>query len=177
MKRGAGQVRIIGGRMRGRRLMVPEVPGLRPTPDRVRETLFNWLAPYIGGMRVLDLYAGSGALGLEAASRGAAAVTLVEKGTAAVQVCRRNAAAVARAAPPSARPEIMVRAASVQSFLTGAAGPYDLVFLDPPYDVDDDELLTALTALRPLLADEAIVCVERSTRSGEPTLPSGLVVE
>jgi len=69
MKRGAGQVRIIGGRMRGRRLTVPEVPGLRPTPDRVRETLFNWLAPYIGGMQVLDLFAGSGALGLEAASR------------------------------------------------------------------------------------------------------------
>src|SRR5215469_13737471 len=74
-----GRIRIIGGSLRNSRVEVPEAPGLRPTPDRVRETLFNWLQPVIEGSRCLDLYAGTGALGLEAVSRGAALVTFVER--------------------------------------------------------------------------------------------------
>src|SRR5689334_5542903 len=88
MNRSAGQVRIIGGRLRGRRITVADAPGLRPTPDRVRETLFNWLTPYISGARVLDLFAGTGALGLEAASRGASSVTLVEQQRQALTALR-----------------------------------------------------------------------------------------
>ncbi|MDN4614985.1 16S rRNA (guanine(966)-N(2))-methyltransferase RsmD [Leifsonia sp. F6_8S_P_1B] len=170
--------RIVSGFAGSLTLQVPK-SGTRPTSDRVREAAFSALEARdaIRGARVLDLYAGSGALGLEAASRGAAAVTLVEKSAPAAQVCRRNAAAVTRAAPASARPVVDVRATSVQSYLAGAAGPFDLVFIDPPYDVDDAELLAVLTALEPLLAPDAVVCVERSTRTGEPSLPAGLVVE
>jgi 16S rRNA (guanine966-N2)-methyltransferase len=91
MKRSFGELRIISGALRGRRWPVPDVPGLRPTPDRVRETLFNWLAPYIAGRRVLDLFAGSGALAFEALSRGAAAATLVEQNRAAQLVLRATA--------------------------------------------------------------------------------------
>src|SRR6188472_1532853 len=90
MKRGAGQVRIIGGRMRGRRLTVPEVPGLRPTPDRVRETLFNWLAPYVPGAKILDPFAGSGALFLEALSRGAAMGQALDASSLAVSSLKEH---------------------------------------------------------------------------------------
>ena len=87
-----GRVRVIGGRWRGRRLPVPDLPGLRPTPDRVRETLFNWLAPVIEGAVCLDLFAGSGALGFEAASRGAGRVVMVEENERAVAGIRALAA-------------------------------------------------------------------------------------
>ena len=122
----------------------------------------------------LDRNRDVGALGLEAASRGAASVTLVEKNAAAAAICRRNADAVTRAARSGARPHVDVRASSVQSALATATGPFDLVFLDPPYDLGDAELLAALQALVPLLAEDATVCIERSTRDGEPTLPPGL---
>ncbi|MFF2051479.1 16S rRNA (guanine(966)-N(2))-methyltransferase RsmD [Leifsonia sp. NPDC058194] len=167
--------RIVSGYAGSLTLQVPK-SGTRPTSDRVREAAFSALDARgsVHGARVLDLYAGSGALGLEAASRGATAVTLVERSAAAAQICRRNAAAVTRAAPASARPVVEVRATSVQAFLGGAAGPFDLVFVDPPYDVDDVELLGVLTALVPLLSPDASVCVERSTRTGTPSLPEGL---
>ena len=87
---GQGELRIIAGRLRGRRWPVPPVAGLRPTPDRVRETLFNWLAPRIAGARCLDLFAGSGGLGLEALSRGAAQVTFVEHDRAAAKALRER---------------------------------------------------------------------------------------
>ncbi|NUU06784.1 RsmD family RNA methyltransferase, partial [Leifsonia sp. C5G2] len=164
--------RIVSGFAGSLTLQVPK-SGTRPTSDRVREAIFSALdaRDAVHGARVLDLYAGSGALGLEAASRGASSVVLVEKSPAAAQVCRRNAAAVTAAAraaklPP---PAIEVRAATTQSYLAGAAGPFDLVFLDPPYDVGDAELLAVLTALVPLLSDDAEVCVERSTRTPAPT--------
>jgi 16S rRNA (guanine966-N2)-methyltransferase len=169
--------RIVSGFAGSQTLQVPKA-GTRPTSDRVREAIFSALdaRDAVHGARVLDLYAGSGALGLEAASRGATSVVLVEKSPAAAQVCRRNAAAVtasARAAKVPV-PAIDVRATSAQSFLAGAAGPFDVVFIDPPYDVGDAELLAVLTALVPLLADDADVCVERSARTPEPTLPAGL---
>ncbi|MEN0084303.1 MAG: 16S rRNA (guanine(966)-N(2))-methyltransferase RsmD [Leifsonia sp.] len=171
--------RIVSGFAGSLTLQVPK-SGTRPTSDRVREAIFSALDARgaVHGARVLDLYAGSGALGLEAASRGASSVVLVEKSPAAAQVCRRNAAAVTAAARAAkvAPPAIEVRATSAQSYLAGAAGPFDVVFLDPPYDVGDAELLAVLTALVPLLSDDAEVCVERSTRTPAPTLPAGLTL-
>ncbi|MCK2027233.1 16S rRNA (guanine(966)-N(2))-methyltransferase RsmD [Microbacterium sp. SSW1-47] len=158
--------RIIAGRARGIRLEVPGA-GTRPTSDRVRESLFAALESLeaIDGARVLDLYAGSGALGLEALSRGASTADLVERGRPAAAVVRRNAGAVARA---SGRPPARVHEASVRSYLARATGPYDLVFTDPPYDLDDAAMTADLIALAPLLSDDAVLIVERARRSTPP---------
>ena len=170
--------RIVAGFAGSQTLQVPK-SGTRPTSDRVREAVFSALdaRDAVRGARVLDLYAGSGALGLEAASRGASAVTLVEKSQAAAQICKRNAAVVTSAAPASDRPRIDVRATAVLSYLATASGSFDLVLIDPPYDVADEDLLAVLSALVPLLAAEATVVVERSARTAEPSLPPELVVE
>lgn len=171
--------RIVSGFAGSLSLQVPK-SGTRPTSDRVREAIFSALdaRDALHGARVLDLYAGSGALGLEAASRGAASVVLVERAAAAAQVGKRNAAAVVSAAR-AARvpvPAIDVRTSAVQAYLGAARGPFDVVFIDPPYEVPDTELLAVLTALEPLLADDAEVCVERSTRTPDPSLPAGLAL-
>lgn len=120
------QLRIIGGSWRGRKLVFATLPGLRPTPDRVRETLFNWLAPVIRGARCLDLFAGSGALGFEAASRGAAHCVLVERDARAVQVLREQVSRL------GAR-QMQVVEADAPAWLSVAPQPFDIVFLDPPY--------------------------------------------
>jgi 16S rRNA (guanine966-N2)-methyltransferase len=122
----SGRIRIIGGSLRNSRLEVPELPGLRPTPERVRETLFNWLAPVLDGARCLDLCAGTGALGIEALSRGAASVQFVERDAQAAQALRANLARLKAAGGQVAMLE-------AQAFLRGAGQPYDLVFLDPPF--------------------------------------------
>lgn len=142
--------------------------GTRPTSDRVRESLFGALESMdaIAGARVLDLYAGSGALGLETLSRGAASADLVEKGREAAAVVRRNAAVLAKAGLPTAR----VHQSAVRAFLQHATGPYDLVFSDPPYDLDDDAMTADLVALAPLLSPDALVVVERARRSTPPDL-------
>lgn len=127
----------------------------------------------VHGAQVLDLYAGSGALGLEAASRGAVEVVLVERAAPAAAVCRDNARAVQKAAP--GKLAVSVAARSVQSYLDAAVGTFDLVFLDPPYDVPESELASNLRALPRVLSDDALVVVERSTRSPEPVWPEGLV--
>lgn len=172
--------RIVSGFAGSLTLQVPK-SGTRPTSDRVREAVFSGLdaRDLVRGARVLDLFAGSGALGLEAASRGAAQVVLVEKSAAAAAVCRRNAESVVRAAPAAGRPRIDVRATAVQSYLSTAAEstPFDLVFVDPPYDLPDGELLAVLTALAPLVAKEGVVCVERSARDRAPTLPGSLELD
>jgi len=124
-----GRLRIIGGRWRGRRLEVPESEGLRPTPDRVRETLFNWLQPYVAGAYCLDLFAGTGALCLEALSRGAARVVMVEKEPAVAEQLRRHVATL-RAAHAE-----VVRADAVE-YLQQAPQAFDVVFLDPPFRSD-----------------------------------------
>jgi 16S rRNA (guanine966-N2)-methyltransferase len=129
-------VRIIAGRLRGSRLPVPAHPGLRPTPDRLRETLFNWLGPWLVGKQVADLYAGTGALGIEAASRGAAKVTLVERERSLVDSLR---AQVERLKLPAAGVDgevTVLHSDALAAIRDGALGPLDLVLVDPPFALD-----------------------------------------
>ncbi|MGW5971501.1 16S rRNA (guanine(966)-N(2))-methyltransferase RsmD [Streptomyces sp. NPDC055186] len=167
--------RVIAGRAGGRRLGVPPGNGTRPTSDRAREGLFSTWQALLGGPlegeRVLDLYAGSGAVGLEALSRGAGHALLVEADARAVRTVRENIRALGL---PGAdiRPG---KAEQVVRTPPPATGPYDLVFLDPPYSVSDDDLREILLTLRSggWLAEEAVVTVERSTRGGEFGWPPG----
>jgi 16S rRNA (guanine966-N2)-methyltransferase len=166
--------RIISGSARGRRLAVPPGTSTRPTSERAREALFSTIEALIrsfAGARVLDLYAGSGAVGLEALSRGADHVLLVESDARAATTIRTNAAAVGLAGAE-------VRGDRVEHLAArGATGaPYDVVFLDPPYDVADDDLRAVVTDLLDgaWLADGALVIVERATRGGEWRWPSGV---
>ncbi|HET6603864.1 MAG TPA: 16S rRNA (guanine(966)-N(2))-methyltransferase RsmD [Xanthomonadaceae bacterium] len=122
-----GSVRIVGGRLRGSRLPVAAQPGMRPTPDRVRETLFNWLQPVIDGARCLDLFAGSGALGLEAVSRGAVQVLMVERDPALARALREQAERLLAA-------EAEILCTDALALLRGPATPaFDVVFVDPPF--------------------------------------------
>lgn len=163
--------RIIGGALGGRTIRAPSGSGTRPTSDRVREALFSALGSRgaIEGAAVLDLYAGSGALGLEAVSRGAASVTFVESERRAAALIGANVRALgveqARIVP-----------STVAAFLARAAGTaYDLVLLDPPYPLGEDDLAHVLSLLSDVLAEDAVVVVERSSRSPEPRWPDGLV--
>ncbi len=164
--------RIIAGAAGSLALTTPGA-GTRPTSDRVREAIFSALEARdeIADAAVLDLYAGSGALGLEAASRGAARVVLVESSSAAARTCTANAARVGAVVP---RAELRVAAQGVRAFLGGATGGWDLVFLDPPYELADGELAADLALLAPLLAVGATVLVERSSRSPEPDWGAGI---
>lgn len=170
--------RIIAGFAGSITIAVPGY-GTRPTSDRVREAIFSALQARdaIEGLRVLDLYAGSGALGLEAASRGASHVTLVDKVGATATLCKQNAAKVLKQAPRSERPTIEVTSQSVQAFLTSAISYWDLVFLDPPYDMGLPELTHNLEALIPRLNPDAVVVLERSARTPAPEWPDGLELE
>lgn len=168
--------RIIAGRAGGTVLDVPSI-GTRPTSDRVRESMFAALesSGELAGARVADLFAGSGALGLEAISRGALAADLVEKSEAAATVARRNLARVARAMGSDAVAQIHRRA--VLPFLQTTTQRYDLVLLDPPYDLPDAELAWTLAALTPRLTADALVVVERAARSPQPLSPPTLTPE
>ena len=148
-------VRIIGGEWRRRVLSFPDSEGLRPTPDRVRETLFNWLGQDLAGMSCLDLFAGSGALGFEAASRGAARVVMVEKLPKVLAALDMNA----RSLDADGRLEI-VRADAVKfaSSLSSTGSRFDVLFLDPPYKQGWIDRLTPLLAQ--LLADDGVLYVE-----------------
>ncbi|MFF2270887.1 16S rRNA (guanine(966)-N(2))-methyltransferase RsmD [Agromyces sp. NPDC058136] len=170
--------RIIAGFAGSLSLQVPR-SGTRPTSDRVREAIFSALEARdaIDGARVLDLYAGSGALGLEAASRGAAEIVLVERAKPASDICRRNADALARADGGAHGVRVRVVQRAVAAYLEGAAGPVDLVFIDPPYDLGEQALAHDLELLAPLLSADAVVMVERSSRSPEPVWPTGLSPE
>ncbi|AYD90023.1 16S rRNA (guanine(966)-N(2))-methyltransferase RsmD [Actinomyces sp. 2119] len=165
--------RIVAGQAGGRRIAVPR-SGTRPTSERVREAVFSRLEHdgAVEGSRVLDLYAGSGALGLEAASRGAAEVVLVDVARPATQTCQANARSLGL-------PGVRAVTANVSAFLAGPAGrPADLVLLDPPYDTDETSLAGVLDALArqqdPWLGPRSVVVVERSSRSPEPDWPVGL---
>lgn len=170
--------RIIAGSAGSLSLEVPDA-GTRPTSDRVRESLFGALesADAIQDAVVLDLYAGSGALGLEAASRGAASVDLIEKAPRAASVVQRNAAKVGAGlagAASGSTPQITVHRASADTFLRSASRSFDLVFVDPPYDIGERELATTLELLAPHVAPDAVVIIERARRSPEPVLPASL---
>jgi 16S rRNA (guanine966-N2)-methyltransferase len=158
-------LRIIGGQWRGRKIHFPALD-IRPTPDRVRETLFNWLQPRIQGARCLDLFAGSGALGLEALSRGAAEVVFVEQARAASVAIQR----VLQQWPAAGRASVLCMEA--QRYLTGnAPSPFDLVLLDPPYA--SGEIAAAARALeRGWLASDARIYIEHARRESLPALPA-----
>lgn len=165
--------RVIAGAAGGRRLAVPPGNGTRPTSDRAREGLFSSWESLLGtfsGIRIADLYAGSGAVGLEALSRGAAHALLVEADTRAARTVRENVRALGL-------PGAEVRTGKAEQIITGPApeDPYDVVFLDPPYVVTDDDLREILLTLRTQgwLADDGLVTVERSTRGGEFVWPQG----
>ena len=158
-----GHVRIIGGRWRNTRLAVPDRPGLRPSSDRVRETLFNWLMPKLAGARVLDAFAGSGALGLEAVSRGAAQAVLIERDEGLAEALRQ---AVGRLGGGD---QVRVAGADALAWLADApAERFDIVFLDPPFA--DGLWDAALRVLPRVLAADAWVYVE-SPREQAPAVP------
>jgi 16S rRNA (guanine966-N2)-methyltransferase len=159
-----GEVRLIGGRLKRSKLPVPDVPGLRPTPDRVRETLFNWLGQDLSGWRVLDAFAGSGALGFEAASRGAAAVLLLEQDSGLVTSLLASAQRLGT-------PELRVqRTDALRWMATAEAASFELVLLDPPFEAG--QLVPAIAVAAPLVAPGGFLYVESPGLPGEP--PAGL---
>jgi 16S rRNA (guanine966-N2)-methyltransferase len=163
-------MRIIAGLAKGRRIGAPPGEDVRPTADRVREALFSSLQPLLPGARVLDLYAGSGALGLEAVSRGAAHATLVERDRRTLAVLRANVEVVGL-------PGVVVIAQDVGSALAGVlpGAPFDLVLADPPYRTTADEIGRVLVGVLAHLAPGATVVVERARRDPAPTWPPELV--
>ena len=175
MPRGNGLTRVIAGVAGGTPLV--SVPGslTRPTTDRVKEALFSRLEAFdvIGGARVLDLYAGSGSLGVESASRGAEAVDLVESDGKASAVCQRNADMINTVLGGK---NVSVHRSKVEPFLERAEAGimWDLVFLDPPYPLDEPALAAVLEKLAGHLADAAVVVVERSSRTPEPHWPASM---
>lgn len=165
----SGQLRIIAGQWRGRRLSFPEIPGLRPTGDRIRETLFNWLGAELAGARCLDLFAGSGALGMEALSGGAAHCDFVERNEKAA------AALNAHLDTLSARPRGRVYREDAAQFLARQSlssenGPYDIVFLDPPFATNQLQQTCEMLVASGTLTDQTLVYVEHSAKHS-PALP------
>lgn len=156
-RRTSSRVRIIGGRWRGRRVSFPGVEGLRPTPDRVRETVFNWLAPYIDGARVLDLYAGSGILGFEALSRGALSVVAVESHRFVADRLRASCREL-----QAGRFEVVVMDA-MHYLGVSPPRPFDIVFVDPPYAAADYDAICAALEAGGHLAPDALIHVELAT--------------
>ena len=161
---GSGQIRIIGGQWRGRKLPVPESPGLRPTTDRVRETLFNWLAPSIVDANCLDCFAGSGALGLEALSRYAANATLLEMERGVAQQLQKNLATLKAS-------NAKVVNTNTLAFLAQAGAPHDIVFVDPPFRKGLLEETLNLLENNGWLSDEALVYIESEVENGLPPVP------
>jgi 16S rRNA (guanine966-N2)-methyltransferase len=167
-------IRIIGGTAGGRRLKTPSGEATRPTSDRVREALFSTLEAELGsltGLRFLDLYAGSGAIGLEAMSRGAGVVTSVESNRRTARLVQDNAATLG-----FRKVEVLVQPV-VRALEHHPRAPYDVVYVDPPYPVENDEVERAVSLLvaHDWLAAGSVLVVERSARSVEPTWPAGLV--
>ncbi len=161
--------RIIGGAAGGRRLVTPAGRSTRPTSDRVREGLFSALGGDLSGRSFLDLFAGSGAVGLEAASRGASAVVLVERDPKAVYSARENVAALGFSG-------VVVRADDVLRFLHEPATPFDVVYVDPPYADSADGVLELLAG-GGWLAPDGLVVVERDSRGAPPAWPPGIVAD
>ena len=165
MKRGNREVRIIGGIFRGRKLRFPEDAIIRPTPDRVRETLFNWLQPFLNGARCLDLFAGSGALGVEALSRGASRAVFVDASRSAITALK---ATLEQFRAEGA--EFVIDNAG--HFLREPGGPYDVVFLDPPFGEGHLEPALAQLAATGCLAQGAFVYIEQPKKQPLPPISS-----
>lgn len=162
--RSTGQIRIIGGRWRGRKLEVINSPGLRPTTNRVRETLFNWLAPVIQEARCLDCFAGSGALGLEALSRGAASVTLLEQNRAVSAQLARNLQLL------HVQQTQVITVDSLR-WLAQPGDAFNVVFIDPPFRQGMvTDILAVLERYR-LLADGAWIYIETEIKGSDPKVP------
>ena len=153
-EKAAGKLRIIGGSLRGSKLVVADLDGLRPTPDRVRETLFNWLAPFIDGARCLDLFAGTGALGIEALSRGASRVDFIERDARLVQTLRDN---LTRLKQEAGR----VRNADALTLLgEKPEQPFNIAFVDPPFALNLWDSAARLLESGEWLAPHALIYVE-----------------
>jgi 16S rRNA (guanine966-N2)-methyltransferase len=159
-------MRVIAGTLKGRRLDAPDWPGLRPTSDKLRETLFNVLAPRVRGARVLDGYAGTGAVGIEALSRGAAHVTFVERDPRAARLVEANL----RRCQVTDR-YVIIRAGFEQAATRLGGAAFDLVFLDPPYGADT--LAAALAAAAGLVTPEGLLVVEHAKRDEAPARHGG----
>lgn len=159
-------VRIIGGGWRGRRVSFPDIPGLRPTPDRVRETLFNWLQDRIAGARCLDLFAGSGALGLEALSRGAKELVFVEQAVAAARALQEQLIRFGG----QARAQVVEMGAA--RYLRSVAQAFDIVFLDPPFGRDALAEYVPMLDVGQWLKPGALVYLENEKKAGVPPLPA-----
>lgn len=161
------QLRIIGGAWRGRKLNFTPANGLRPTGDRIRETLFNWLAAYVNGARCADLFAGSGALGLEALSRGAAHCDFIDSSNIALAQITDHLRRLEALERGNCHP------VPAQQFLQVATSPYDIVFVDPPFRLQLVEPVCTALAARQLLADDALIYVETCVREPRPEVPAG----
>ena len=161
-------MRVIAGSLKGRRLEAPDWDGLRPTSDKLRETLFNVLAPRIAGARVLDGFAGTGAVGIEAISRGAVHVTFVEADSRAVRLIQRN---LERCGVGDRYAIIRERFADAARRVI--AGSFDLVFLDPPYRAE--EIAGALDAAAPLIAPDGLVILEHARRDAAPAAAASIM--
>ena len=165
----SGRLRIVAGKWRSRLLPIADEPGLRPTSERIRETLFNWLASTIEGSRCLDLFAGSGALGLEALSRGAGEVVFVENSA-------RAAAALKEAVNMLEASGARIRKADAIKYLKSEPEPFDIVFLDPPFAADLLEDLCRLLSEGNWLAEGARVYLEQNRERPLPELPDGWTI-
>lgn len=169
-KKSRGRLRIVAGIWRSRVLEIADVEGLRPTSERIRETLFNWLTPRMAGARCLDLFAGTGALGLEALSRGAAAAVFVENSKVAIATLRRNVASLDASGA-------VIHAGSATEYIDAAgAESFDIVFLDPPFADDNLAELCRLVDESELVATNANVYLEQDRARPEPDLPDGWTV-
>ena len=164
--RAPNRIRIIGGTHRGRRLAFPDAAGLRPTPDRVRETLFNWLMPPLPGARCLDLFAGSGALGLEAVSRGAREVVLMDANPVVVKSLQENL----RLLGETERARV-IRSDALAFLRKETDAPFDIVFLDPPYATVLLPEAVRLLEKGGWLADPAWIYIEAPVARGRAALP------
>ena len=163
---GACEVRLIAGRFRGRKLSFPAAPGLRPTGDRLRETLFSWLQTVLPGARCLDLFAGSGALGFEAASRGAREVVLVEANPAVASALQGNIDKLAAK-------ELKLVRGDALAYLERESQPFDVIFLDPPFHGDWLTKVLHRIAERQLVVPGGWIYIENEREAGAPALPAG----
>ena len=166
----SGRLRIVAGNWRSRLLDIADVPGLRPTSERIRETLFNWLAPRIEGARCLDLFAGTGALGLEALSRGAKSTVFVENSPRAVAALAGNIKLL------GATGATVKNMSALQYLRTDPGEKFDLVFLDPPFDADLMDELCRLLEESNALADPCLVYIEQHRTAADVSMPQGWAI-